>query len=159
MTFLWLAYHNCLSDNSCPLCHLIPETTIHILRDYPVILPIWNDLTNDTLPPGFLMSNLLDWLKLMATSSSVTLSLPHIPWRTTFPLAAWIIWSTHNKLVMEGQPFISQLVIDKIKTTSQDIFYTLLAKTAHIKSNIIHIGWNNMMVLPKVNWAWLQLMV
>ena len=77
----------------------------------------------------------------MATSSSITLDLPHIPWRTTFPLATWIIWLARNKLVMEGQPFISQLVIDRIKATTQDIFHTLPSMFAHSKSKVIHIGW------------------
>ncbi|KAK7838163.1 hypothetical protein CFP56_020186 [Quercus suber] len=90
MTFLWLAYHNCLStkahlvtqhilsDDSCPLCHSNQETTIHILQDCLVIPPIWNDLANHNLPLSFLTSNLPDWLKLMAISSSITLGLPHI---------------------------------------------------------------------------------
>ena len=129
-SFLWLACHNRLStkahlvtrhiinDDSCPLCHSTPETTIYILRDCPAILPIWNDLAHHTFPMGFLTSNLPNWLQFMATSTSPTLGLPHIPWRTTFPLAVWIIWSTCNKLVMEGRPFISQHVIDKIKATA-----------------------------------------
>jgi len=103
MTFLWLACHNrlptknhlaskhILNDDSCSLCHLSPETTIHILRDCPIILPIWNDLSNSILSPDFLTLELPGWLKLMSTSPTKTPSLPFIPWKTYFPLVVWTI--------------------------------------------------------------------
>ena len=42
---------------------------------------------------------------------------------------------------MEGQPFISQHVIDKIKATTQDFFHILPSLSAHSKSKVLHIGW------------------
>ena len=54
----------------------------------------------------------------MATSFANTLCMQNIPWRVTFPLATWTIWTARNKFTMVEKPFVAQKIVEKIKALS-----------------------------------------
>ncbi|KAF3972646.1 hypothetical protein CMV_003853 [Castanea mollissima] len=77
----------------------------------------------------------------MSTSISNTPLLPHVPWNYSFPLAAWSIWSARNKLIMEEQPFVVQLILKKIKALSLYTFHILPARNPPVKNSVVNMGW------------------
>ena len=136
-TFLWLACHDrlltkghlfqrhILPKTTCLLCCSSVETTLHVLRDYPTIQPIWHELSKLNIPHNFFNLDLPNWVKFVSTSTSITPLLPLVPWNFSFPFVAWSIWLARNKLVMEGQLFVVQLILKKIKALSLDTFHIL----------------------------------
>ena len=67
-----------VQDATCPLCHFKAKLALYILRDCPIVLPIWAYLTGHTLPNDFYCSNTFGWFKKMATHKHPT-PLSNIP--------------------------------------------------------------------------------
>lgn len=136
LSFLWLAYHECLptkallherhilQDNLYPLGHASVESLLHILRDWSWISPIWNNLTLQNLPSDFFCSPTHAWMEKMTTTHQHP-TLNNIPWTVIFPVAVWSIWSARNKFVMESASFDCHIIINKIQSIATDLLYCL----------------------------------
>ena len=79
-SFVWLCSHNsigvkeCLvrrgvsTDPTCPLCHRVPKSILHALRDCEVVKSFWLQLRADEISSGFFSEELQIWLKKNGTS-------------------------------------------------------------------------------------------
>ncbi|CAA7019711.1 unnamed protein product [Microthlaspi erraticum] len=99
--FLWLVSHQVIMTNVerkrrhlcdsdvCSVCKGGFETILHVLRDCPSILGIWNRVVPARLRQEFFSKSLLEWLfeNLQDVPSS-----DGPPWATTFAMAIWWAW-------------------------------------------------------------------
>ncbi|CAA7014055.1 unnamed protein product [Microthlaspi erraticum] len=99
--FLWLVSHQVIMTNVerkrrhlcdsevCSVCRGGFETIIHVLRDCPSILGIWNRIVPALVRRDFFFKSLLEWLfdNLQEDpADNVT------PWTITFAMACWWAW-------------------------------------------------------------------
>ena len=153
-TFLLLACHSCLptkdlllkrkilSKATCPLYKNPTESIFYILRDCPIVYPIWANLGNLPRQQDFHSSQILDWIKKMTSYFGTTLFLPNIPWNVAFPIAIWTIWTARNKFVMENKAFVTSEILKKIQALSIDIFFSLPINDGKPHCGSVHISWN-----------------
>lgn len=104
--FLWLCLYqriitksllfcwNIISDDTCSLCSLAPETTCHTLRDCPSSQDHRNSIG---IPPPLKDSfNLAftDWVR--TNCQSVELHSTNVAWSIIFPITCWSLWKARN---------------------------------------------------------------
>ncbi|GLT55617.1 hypothetical protein SLA2020_287220 [Shorea laevis] len=115
--FIWLLAHDRVPSRSLlssrginvpstyPRCNIAPETTLHIIRDYPTVFPIWNLLPIPKPLLNSFHSNLFDWLCLNC-SSNILVDHPKLPWATIFCSVVCYLWNDRNALCFKQ---VSQL--------------------------------------------------
>jgi len=99
--FLWLVVHQVIMTNTerqrrhlcdtaiCQVCKSGDETILHILRDCPAMMGIWNRIVPPTLQRPFYTQTLLEWIYGNVGSPVVR---EGIPWGTVFSMAVWWAW-------------------------------------------------------------------
>uniref|UniRef100_A0A2N9FQ21 Reverse transcriptase domain-containing protein n=1 Tax=Fagus sylvatica TaxID=28930 RepID=A0A2N9FQ21_FAGSY len=155
LSFLWLSCHerlptkvflfrrNITPDNLCPLCKTEPESLMHALRDCSLVKPVWLSIGSSP-PPDFSTSlNTKAWIKQWSTSTLATTFHTSILWKDVFPLLTWSIWSSRNKLAMEGVPFIPTEVVKKAKSLAIEFFFSLPCKGTALPKSTTLIGWQH----------------
>jgi len=68
----------------CQVCKSGDETILHILRDCPAMMGIWNRIVPPTLQRPFYTQTLLEWIYGNVGSQVVR---EGIPWGTVFSMA------------------------------------------------------------------------
>ena len=129
-----------VQDATCLLCHFEVELSPYILRDCPLVPPIWAYHTDHTLPNDFDYSNTFGWFKKMATHKHPT-PQSNIPWCVVFPVVLWSIWLVRNKLVMEEICFESNSILKRIASTSIDLFFILPTNWRNSPRTSHLLGW------------------
>jgi len=121
----FLAFGRPHMDTHYPRCHT-PETTIHILHDYPWAKEIWQQ-SPGILPLTFFRMSLQDWLRYNAMTTVVI--LPHqIPWHLYFPFTCWNIWLARNGQIFRDQSRSQHSIIYSFVQATTEFYY--LASTA-----------------------------
>ena len=129
-----------VQDATCLLCHFKVELSLYILRDCPLVPPIWAHHTDHTLPNDFDYSNTFGWFKKMATHKHPT-PQSNISWCVVFPVVLWSIWLVRNKLVMEEICFESNSILKRIASTSIDLFFILPTNWRNSPRTSHLLGW------------------
>ena len=97
-TKTYLSFGRPSVDSCYPRCRS-PETTLHILRDYPWAKEVWHQ-SPSILPLSFFHLPLQEWLKTNVTVDRI--SLPHQPpWQVYFPFTCWKLWLARNERIFK----------------------------------------------------------
>ena len=128
-------------DNLCPLCKTEPENCVQVLRDCSLVWPIWFNI-GSTLPPNFFSSiPVKDWVKKWSFSNFETTFHHSIHWKDVFPILCWSIWTSRNKIAMEGANFVVHDVLKRAKSLAIEFFFSLPHKGDKPPKSTILIGW------------------
>nr|XP_025664883.1 uncharacterized protein LOC112763420 [Arachis hypogaea] len=123
-TFLWLVTHNAIltnsekrrrhltNDDTCPRCRSHEESTIHVLRDCPYAMSIWNRLIPPNGRSSFFNTELNEWLYQNLTTNK--------NWNCLFGVALSSIWYLRNKLVFNGESAHVNTAVNQIKARSEE---------------------------------------
>nr|KYP57461.1 Putative ribonuclease H protein At1g65750 family [Cajanus cajan] len=132
-------------DNLCAICHTTAEGDIHILRDCPLVYPIWCSLLkeyNRSLGGGFFTSNFTEWINSHTTSSSIL-------WNSIFGITIWSIWKARNEVIFANWVWKEEEVIKKVK-------FLVLEVDQHWKVGDYRLlpgeDWLTVWVPPPVGW-------
>ena len=80
----------------CYVCGADEETTLHILRDYPIARMVWRHLGGPTNLHAFYSHNLKDWISSNLQHQEAS---GYPIWATLFCISSWWIWKCRNCLV------------------------------------------------------------
>lgn len=106
-TFLWLVGHQPLLTNAlqcdteltssdlCSICNRARETTLHVLRDCPLIKEVWRQLVPGCRQWSFFSMELNEW-RLMALLSTDFNKEGLVSWATIFGIGCWLAWMCWN---------------------------------------------------------------
>lgn len=102
-TFIWLILHDKLPTNLlrnrrgmatsdlCPRCNSSSESTIHLFRDCPKAMSIWDSIPLGRLMRGRIVSTTTDWFSYNLKRKKILLIERLIPWNTLFCTTIWQI--------------------------------------------------------------------
>jgi hypothetical protein len=102
----WLMKHGRLLTNShksmmglgsamCGYCRDIPETILHVMRDCPLVMPLWLNIVPVNDRSWFFSCNVQQWIT-MNLCKEVGWNR-EIDWRNYWAMACHYIWSWRNK--------------------------------------------------------------
>ena len=124
-----------------PSILLLPKQHCILLE----IAPLFNQSGLNSLPiplaTFFSSTSPLAWIKSISATPSSTSLFPNIPWHLIFPISAWAIWSTRNKLVVENTPFSLDGILKRIQSLSLELFSSLPHKSLKPNWKSLFISW------------------
>ncbi|GKV37984.1 hypothetical protein SLEP1_g45942 [Rubroshorea leprosula] len=131
----------CVTDSTCLMCRLVPETIKHLFRECPFAGCIWSAVSPCNCPLLHHVADFKDWLQANCVSGSSNFDYTK-HWSTFFTFTLWTIWFSRNQFVHNSTQMNSQQIKSVIlngvqkflKYNSPDI--TLRNKT------MVHIGWS-----------------
>ncbi|KAK2379785.1 Polynucleotidyl transferase, ribonuclease H superfamily protein [Trifolium repens] len=105
-SFIWLVLHERLLTNyrkskmgmghaMCNYCGDIIETELHVLRDCPLVMPIWLNVVDDRMRSSFFVGELKQWITLNLTSLKKWNN--DVDWKDFWATACHFIWYWRNK--------------------------------------------------------------
>ncbi|CAN1833322.1 Putative ribonuclease H protein At1g65750 [Linum perenne] len=110
--FLWLAVQeklltnkercrrNMATSDSCELCHLSPESIVHVLRDCNFAREVWRLVGGFDLSTAGWGGSAADWLKHGLTSEH----------STRFGIVCWLLWKARNERIFAGSNELAPVV-------------------------------------------------
>ncbi|GKV27045.1 hypothetical protein SLEP1_g36253 [Rubroshorea leprosula] len=127
--FIWLLLRNRVltnavryerhmaSSSSCPRCFGIPETTLHLLRDCPSAVQVWNTIGLGGL--DFFHLPLQHWLECNARNISQVLhgNMSH---DVLFLSTIWQLRKCRNRLIFKGEELSAAMLCSLINNYSLD---------------------------------------
>lgn len=119
--FLWRVMHNGVwvnarrwrsglaRDHICRLCQEEDETTLHALRDWRCVKPLWEQLVLPSAQTRFFSNEIRTWLlHNLESNSLVSLGGGVIP---NFGLLVWQVWVARANAVFQNVPFVLQQIL------------------------------------------------
>ncbi|WCJ28598.1 Polynucleotidyl transferase ribonuclease H-like superfamily protein [Euphorbia peplus] len=160
--FLWVAAHNKLMGNAerkkrgstqldtCDICKLETESTLHILRDCPHASQVWNYFVPNNMFAYWSSLNLQDWL--MYNINGMKHPEFHDKWETLFPTIIWWLWRWRCNMIFQGEERRLQDKLEFLKNTHKmeiEAFHKdSQNNTVSQENSIIMIRW----APPENNW-------
>ncbi|KAJ8760729.1 hypothetical protein K2173_017824 [Erythroxylum novogranatense] len=111
-SFLWLARRNRLHTQHlrlmrgisntivCQTCHIADETSIHILRDCPMVKALWLQLIPHPTWQAWSTMELLDWIDL--NMGCKRWFLDKYPWFIVFAATMWFLWKWRCQILFDA---------------------------------------------------------
>ena len=122
------------------LCKNEPESLLHALCDCSLVRRLWLNISSSLSSKFFSNLNLKGWLKKWSNSNLVTSFHSSILWKDVFPIFCWCIWSSSNKVAMEGASFVHHKILKRAKALTIEFFFSLPHKGDHPSKAITLIG-------------------
>ncbi|KAH9768779.1 putative ribonuclease H protein [Citrus sinensis] len=106
-------------DAACDRCGFVREDTLHVLRDCPYSMAIWNRLLVNVTHQRFFLDGFKDWLvsNLHTASSHGDTQL----WSLTFGVVIWRLWFWRNKVVFNHDKWESDRIMLDISSRVVEI--------------------------------------
>jgi hypothetical protein len=109
--FMWMLKHdrlltNCkksrmgLGHSMCAYCGDVEETSLHALRDCPLVLPLWKSLIPNEDNNQFFMSNLDNWINLNVSHDTGWRG--DRDWKDIWAITCHCLWTWRNKELHEN---------------------------------------------------------
>ncbi|KAF7800797.1 putative ribonuclease H protein [Senna tora] len=160
-SFLWILSHDCIMTESqrlkrklsnsdmCRRCNLSRESSLHAIRDCPLVKPLWYKIVDKKYWSNFFSLELRDWV--VFNLSRVTSDRLNLPWSSTFGTTCWYIWKQRNDWVFNNKKASATVLTHAIDLHLQEITKALaLRKDPKVnqKETCELITWKN----PEKNW-------
>ncbi|PNX86941.1 hypothetical protein L195_g043024, partial [Trifolium pratense] len=124
-SFIWLALHDRLITNHkknrmglghamCNYCGDISETELHVLRDCPLVMPLWLNVVDQSMRSDFSLGDIQQWISLNLCSSAN--GKEDIMWRNFWATSCHVIWMWRNMAEHDDhfqRPSTLELIIAK----------------------------------------------
>ena len=161
--FVWKCMHFSLGVNQClldrglmveayyPWCQCEVESILHLLRDCPFSIRVWNQLGGYVNNSNFFSLSLQDWLFSNATSNLHHNSGP-LPWNLVFFFSLWLLWKDRNMCVFNQKnpnPNLNKDIVDRAAEFFFCAYNGLVTKRMITKS----IRWEK----PRARWLTLNI--
>ena len=106
-------------DAACDRCGFVREDTLHVLRDCPYSMAIWNRLLVNVTHKRFFLDGFKDWLvsNLHTASSHGDTQL----WSLTFGVVIWRLWFWRNKFMFNHDKWESDRIMLDISSRVAEI--------------------------------------
>jgi hypothetical protein len=130
-----------IQEDSCTLCQSAPETSPHILRDCPRVLPLWQNIGIPTLLDSFFSPNISYWMQSCSNSSLSTSLHSKLLFKDIFPILCWSIWTARNKTAFEGTEFNQSAIAQQLSSLAIELKFSLPQKIDKPPKETVLIGW------------------
>ncbi|GKV33503.1 hypothetical protein SLEP1_g42009 [Rubroshorea leprosula] len=140
-TFDTLAKWGVVTDSTCPMCRLAPETINHLFRECPFSNYLWSAVSPRNCPLLHHVADFKDWLRANCVSGNSNCDDTN-HWSTFFTFTLWTIWFTRNQFVHNSTQMNIQQIKNVILNRVQEFLKYNSPDITPRKKTVIHIGWS-----------------
>lgn len=160
-TFIWLMMHERLftnqrrsrmglGDSDCPHCVSVVEDSLHVLRDCPLAVSVWNVLVNATARSRFFFDDLQGWIDFNIMSGCLGWD-QNSDWSVIWAMTCYLLWSWRNKERHEAN-FIRPLFPDRVVLQYVDTYQQ--ASERRVVHDGRHYQWTQVRwTPPSIGWV------
>jgi hypothetical protein len=105
-------------NSTCKMCHALEESLIHLFRDYPFPMAIWDGVPFSTWNLMYI-TQLLDWFVEHDTSSN----------GIVYIVICWVNWQDWNNMVSNDDKWTIQHCLNEIHSYTAIFLYVLSTST------------------------------